>query len=289
MPLVIVNDGDVTALAGSMSLEDHSVLGIALGSSEAAGYVNAEGNITGWLNELAFAPVDYQPDAPVDEWSGDRGVGAQYFSQQCVFRLAPRAGIAVPADAQPAEKLKVVQARLEAGDEAAASIWQTMGVYLGYTVAHYADFYDLKHVLILGRCTSGRGGDILLTEARKVLSSEFPELARNASTSAARREEPPRRPVGGRRQPAGPRGRTSMTLQPAHRRDLRARRPAARRGPRPHHPPRDRRPPGRPGDHGRRRHPAVLPAAPTAGSPAWSSPTAPDRRATISTRNTPTR
>ncbi|HSK10625.1 MAG TPA: hypothetical protein VK911_13685, partial [Vicinamibacterales bacterium] len=46
VPLSIVNDGDVTALAGSMSLEDHSVLGIALGSSEAAGYVNAEGNIT---------------------------------------------------------------------------------------------------------------------------------------------------------------------------------------------------------------------------------------------------
>jgi hypothetical protein len=67
VPLVIVNDGDVTALAGSMSLEDHSVLGIALGSSQAAGYVNAEGNITGWLNELAFAPVDYQPGAPADE------------------------------------------------------------------------------------------------------------------------------------------------------------------------------------------------------------------------------
>jgi predicted NBD/HSP70 family sugar kinase len=177
VPLVVVNDGDVTALAGSMSLGDHSVLGIALGSSEAAGYVNAEGNITGWLNELAFAPVDEQPEAPADEWSGDRGVGAQYFSQQCVFRLAPRAGIAVPADALPAEKLKFVQARLEAGDEAAARIWQTMGVYLGYGIAHYADFYPLRHVLVLGRCTSGRGGDILIAEARHVLAQEFPGIA----------------------------------------------------------------------------------------------------------------
>ncbi|MCU0256963.1 MAG: hypothetical protein MUF60_09470, partial [Vicinamibacterales bacterium] len=97
VPMVVVNDGDVTALAGSMSLGDTCVLGVALGSSEAAGYVDANGDITGWLNELAFAPVDYQPDAPVDEWSGDRGVGALYFSQQCVFRLAPRAGIAIPA------------------------------------------------------------------------------------------------------------------------------------------------------------------------------------------------
>ena len=114
-----MNDGDVTALAGSMSLDDHSVLGIALGSSEAAGYVNAVGNMPGWLNELAFAPVDYQPGAPADEWSGDRGVGARYLSQQCVFRLAPRAGLTLPAEALPAEKLKFVQAKLEAGDPGA--------------------------------------------------------------------------------------------------------------------------------------------------------------------------
>jgi predicted NBD/HSP70 family sugar kinase len=177
VPLVIVNDGDVTALAGSMSLEDHSVLGLALGSSEAAGYVNADGNITGWLNELAFAPVDFQPGAPADEWSGDVGVGAQYFSQQCVFRLAPRAGIEIPRDGLPAEKLAVVQRRLEAGDPAAAGIWRTMGVYLGYTLAHYACHYALRHVLILGRCTSGRGGQILLDEAGRVLRSEFPDLA----------------------------------------------------------------------------------------------------------------
>lgn len=177
VPLVIVNDGDVTALAGSMSLEDHSVLGIALGSSEAAGYVNHEGNITGRLNELAFAPVDYQPAAPADEWSGDVGVGAQYLSQQCVFRLAPRAGIEVPPNALPAERLAFVQKLLEAGDERAERIWDTMGVYLGYTLAHYAEFYGLRHVLILGRCTSGRGGQLLLDQARRVLGAEFPEVA----------------------------------------------------------------------------------------------------------------
>jgi predicted NBD/HSP70 family sugar kinase len=177
VPLEIVNDGDVTALAGSMSLEDNGVLGIAMGSSEAGGYVDLQGNVTGWLNELAFAPVDYAPGAPVDEWSGDRGVGALYFSQQCVFRLAPAAGIRVPKHVTRAEKLQAVQAELEAGHEGAVQIWQTIGTYLGYTIAHYADFYDLRHVLILGRCTSGSGGQIILDETKRVLRAEFPELA----------------------------------------------------------------------------------------------------------------
>ncbi len=178
VPLEIVNDGEVTALAGSMSLEDNGVLGIALGSSEAGGYVTMDGNITGWLNELAFAPIDYSPDAPKDEWSGDAGVGALYFSQQCVFRLAPKAGIELPADVTDAEKLKAVQEKLEAGHEGATSIWRSMGVYMGYGIAHYADFYELKHVLVLGRCTSGKGGDLIVNGANEVLNAEFPELAK---------------------------------------------------------------------------------------------------------------
>jgi predicted NBD/HSP70 family sugar kinase len=176
VPLEIINDGDVTALAGAMSLEDTAILGIAMGSSEAAGYVNADGRIMGWLNELAFAPLDYNPDAPIEEWSGDVGCGASYFSQQCVFRLAPAAGITVPESITDAAKLKFVQEKLENGHEGARKIWESIGVYLGYTLAHYADFYELKHVLILGRCTSGSGGDLIIENARKILQNEFPEL-----------------------------------------------------------------------------------------------------------------
>ncbi len=176
VPLEIINDGDVTALAGAMSLGDTGILGIAMGSSEAAGYVNLEGRITGWLNELAFAPVDYNPNAPIEEWSGDKGCGASYFSQQCVFRLAPAAGIEIPEGLTDAAKLKFAQEKLEAGHEGAIKIWESIGIYLGYTLAHYADFYELKHVLILGRCTSGRGGDLIIENAEKVLASEFPEL-----------------------------------------------------------------------------------------------------------------
>jgi len=177
VPLEVVNDGEVTALAGSMSLGVGRVLGLALGSSEAAGYVTASGNITGWLDELAFAPVDFSPGAPVDEWSGDRGVGARYFSQQAVFRLAPAAGIEVPEKGTDADKLKSVQERLESGHQGAAKIWQSIGRYMGYSVAHYADFYDLEHILILGRVTSGRGGPVIVEEAQRVLEGEFPELA----------------------------------------------------------------------------------------------------------------
>lgn len=177
VPIVVANDGEVTALAGSMSLEENGVLGVAMGSSEAAGYVTQNGNITGWLNELAFAPVDYNPNAPQDEWSKDIGCGALYFSQQCVGRLAPVAGIESEHMKDLPVLLEEVQALHSAGDERAADIFRTMGVYLGYTVAHYADFYDFDHMLILGRCTSGEGGPTMLAGAQAILASEFPELA----------------------------------------------------------------------------------------------------------------
>ena len=177
VPLEVVNDGEVTALAGSMSLGRNAVLGLALGTSLAAGYVTREGNITSWLNELAFAPVDYHPDAPRDEWSGDYGVGARYFSQQAVGRLLPAAGIELDAKLPLPEKLKHVQALMAQGDERARRLYQTIGIHLGYAIAHYADFYDFDHVLILGRVTSGSGGDIIIEGAKAVLKLEFPELA----------------------------------------------------------------------------------------------------------------
>lgn len=175
IPLEVANDGDVTALAGSMSLGENAVLGIAMGSSEAAGYVTREGNITGWLNELAFVPVDFNPKAPADEWSGDLGCGALYFSQQ-VLRLVPGTSIPVDAKKPVPEQLEDVQALMAAGDERVVPLYETIGCYTGYGVAHYADLYDLKHVLILGRVTTGEGGNLLLQQARAVLREEFPDL-----------------------------------------------------------------------------------------------------------------
>lgn len=177
IPVEVANDGDVTALAGAMDLQDNNVLGIAMGTSEAGGYVDGDGNITGWLNELAFVPVDYNTDAMVDEWSGDYGCGVKYFSQDAVIKLAPAAGIELDPALSPAEKLKVVQGLMANDDPRAVKIYETIGVYFGYEIAYYALFYDIKHVLIMGRVSSGKGGVLVLDKANEVLKTEFPELA----------------------------------------------------------------------------------------------------------------
>ncbi len=177
IPFEVVNDGEVTALAGSMSMNDNAVLGISLGTSLAAGYVDPDGRIRPWLNELAFAPVDYRENAPTDEWSGDAGCGVQYFSQQGVARLAPLAGIALPAEMPFAEQLVEVQRLMAEGNPGARAIYETIGTCFGYAVAHYADFYEIRNLLVLGRVTSGEGGGVILENAASVLRDEFPELA----------------------------------------------------------------------------------------------------------------
>jgi predicted NBD/HSP70 family sugar kinase len=189
IPLEVANDGDVTALAGAMNLEDNGVLGIAMGSSQAGGYVNDEGNITGWLNELAFVPIDMNPQAPVDEWSGDSGCGVQYFSQECVARLAPVAGMDIDPTKPKPEQLVEVQEAMAAGDERAARIYETIGVYLGYALAYYYDLYQPRHVLILGRVTSGDGGTIILEWAKKVLQQEFPDVREGVALHMPEKEE----------------------------------------------------------------------------------------------------
>ncbi len=177
VPFEVVNDGEVTALAGAMSMNDNAVLGVAMGTSLAAGYVTPAGNITSWLNELAFAPIDYRPDAPRDEWSGDSGCGAQYFSQQGVGRLAKLAGFAFPPTLPLPEQLLEVQRAMQAGDARARAIYESIGVCFGYAIAHYADFYAVRNLLVLGRVTSGEGGEIILERATAVLRAEFPALA----------------------------------------------------------------------------------------------------------------
>ena len=177
VPYVVANDGDVSALAGAMSLEENNILGIAMGTSEAVGYGDENGNITGWLNELAFAPVDVNPDAMEDEWSGDIGCGVKYFSQDGVIKLAPAAGISLSDDLAPAQKLKEVQKLMENPGSPAEAIFRSIGVYLGHSLALYHHFYGFKHVLLLGRVMSGRGGDIILDVCKQVLADEYPEIA----------------------------------------------------------------------------------------------------------------
>jgi len=158
-------------------MERGCVMGLAMGTSEAVGYVNADGNLLGWFNELAFAPVDVSEAAMQDEWSTDFGVGCKYFSQDAVIKLAPRAGITLDANLTPAEKLKVVQGLANEGDAGALQVFDDIGTYLAHTLVLYSQFYDLKCLLVLGRVASGVGGDHVIAQCNKVLLEEYPELA----------------------------------------------------------------------------------------------------------------
>lgn len=180
IPFEVCNDGDVTALAGAMSLDDTNILGIAMGTSEAGGYVDKDGNITGWLNELAFVPCDAQENASLDEWSGDIGCGVKYFSQDALIKLAPKLNIQLDETLSPGDKLSIIQKMTDDKGNyinGVEKIYETIGAYLGHTLAWYSVFYDAKHVLLMGRVTSGQGGDIIVEKAKKVLKDEYPEIA----------------------------------------------------------------------------------------------------------------
>jgi len=177
VPLVVANDGDVSALAGAMGLGKGKLMGLAMGTSEAVGYVDKDQNVLGWINELAFAPVDLQATAMQDEWSTDYGVGCKYFSQDAVIKLAPWAGIELPEDLTLAEKLKFVQKLMEADDERAIAVFETIGAYLAYTTVLYSQFYDIEYMMLLGRVMSGKGGDTILRVCNEILADEYPELA----------------------------------------------------------------------------------------------------------------
>ncbi len=178
VPIVVANDGDVTALAGAMGMDCGAIMGLAMGTSEAVGYVDKDKNVLGWISELAFAPVDLSEEAMQDEWSTDIGVGCKYFSQDAVIKLAPRAGIALDAGLTPAEKLKVVQGLMEQGDDRARAVFHDIGIYLAYAVVQYSRFYDIEHLMVLGRVMSGAGGEEILATCQSVLEQEFPELYR---------------------------------------------------------------------------------------------------------------
>ncbi len=178
VPIIVANDGDVSALAGAMGLNAGRIMGVAMGTSEAVGYVDKDKNVLGWVSELAFAPVDLNEEAMRDEWSTDIGAGCKYFSQDAVSKLAPRAGIRLDDSLSPAEQLKVVQALAEESDPRALQVFEDIGVYFAHTVVLYAQFYDIEKIILMGRVMSARGGEVILETARRVLAEDHPELAR---------------------------------------------------------------------------------------------------------------
>jgi len=177
VPFEIYNDGDVSALAGMITMGKKGILGVAMGSSEAVGYIDQSGALTGRITELAFAPVDFNPNAPKDEWSGDAGVGAMAFSQQAVSWLAEKYGFTFPKEMKLPERLKVVQAAMEKGDPRALKVYVQIGRFLAHAIPWYNEFYDYSSMMLLGRVTSGLGGDVILETAQAMLKDIYPEWA----------------------------------------------------------------------------------------------------------------
>ncbi|HXK76882.1 MAG TPA: ROK family protein [Oscillospiraceae bacterium] len=181
MPVTVCNDGDVSALAGAMNLGRNNLLAVTMGTSEAGGYIDASGGLTGWLNELATMPVDLNPQNGPDGRSGDVGCGSRYFSQETVIRLAPAVGIRFRGSLSPAEKLREVQCLLAEGHTGAKRIYESIGAFLGHSLAYYYDLYGCGTILLMGRVVSGMGGEIALKKANEVLAGEYPETAERLS------------------------------------------------------------------------------------------------------------
>jgi len=193
VPLKVINDGEVTALAAVQKIKAGNVMGISMGSSEGAGYANADGNLMGWISELCYCRLDLNPKAPTDPWSkgAHRGLSHMYLGQRGTTKLAAKGGVEVPANYKyphadmvtikhenHAQCLKLIQEAMKTDKEPEVrKIYETVGVYLGYALAQYSEFYKIDHVMILGRVSKGKGGDIMLDTAKKVLQEEFPQFS----------------------------------------------------------------------------------------------------------------
>merc|ERR1712050_641551 len=194
VPLKVINDGEVTALAAVQKIKHGNVMGISMGSSEGAGYANTDGNLLGWINELCYLRLDLNPKAPTDPWTkgAHTGISHLYLGQRGATKLAKKAGVDVDEKhtfphpdmctirhENHAQVLKKIQEAMKDPEkkEKVKELYETVGVYLGYALAQYSEFYKIDHVMILGRVSKGDGGDIMLDTAKKVLKEEFPEFA----------------------------------------------------------------------------------------------------------------
>jgi len=194
VPLKVINDGEVTALAAVQRIGKGNILGISMGSSEGGGYANADGNLLGWINEMCYIRLDMNPEAPTDPWTkgAHRGISHMYLGQRGATKLAAKAGVVLPENyvyphadmctikhEDHAGCLKLIQKAMAdpAQEPQVRKLYETVGVYLGYGLAQYCEFYKIDHVMILGRVSKGNGGDLMLEVAKKVLQTEFPEYA----------------------------------------------------------------------------------------------------------------
>jgi hypothetical protein len=191
VPLKVINDGEVTALAAVQKLGGKgNVLGISMGSSEGGGYANADGNLMGWISELCYMKLDMNPRAPTDPWTkgNHRGMSHMYLGQRGATKNAykvcevpenyryPHADMCTIKHEDHANCLKLIQQAMKDNPEKTSDLYKTCGVYLGYGLAQYCEHYKIDNVMILGRVSKGAGGKVMLDTASEVLATEFPDL-----------------------------------------------------------------------------------------------------------------
>merc|ERR1711963_315094 len=142
--------------------------------------MGADGNLMGWINEMCYIRLDLNPEAPTDPWTkgAHTGISHMYLGQRGATKLAAKAGVAVPENlVYPHPDMCTILHENPAQEPKVRKLYETVGVYLGYGLAQYCEFYKIDHVMILGRVSKGAGGDIMLNTAKKVLETEFPEYA----------------------------------------------------------------------------------------------------------------
>ena len=176
IPITILTDGAVSALAGAMVLNKKSLLGIAVGTSIGMGYIDSDGKVSDRSVGLASNKVSLNEDAPIDEWGNEVGVGDSYFSQNQVIRLAEKIGIEMPEDLYPAEKLLIVQEQMENDHPEVRKIYEHIGCCLAHTLPLCGLFFDLENVYLCGRVFSNKGGELILSECQRILAEEYPEF-----------------------------------------------------------------------------------------------------------------
>lgn len=163
LPVTVVNDGDVSAMCAQ---KEGNVLGIALGTSEAGGYIN-DGYLSGRLNELAFVPFCFY-DGDVDEWSGDSGCGVNFISQHGVRTASKSLGYNF--EGTDTEVAYAVHAEAQ-NDENLAKTYDIIGEYLGWALLWYNEFYTLDTVCLAGGVMSGTFSGNIVKRASEILNA----------------------------------------------------------------------------------------------------------------------
>jgi predicted NBD/HSP70 family sugar kinase len=191
VPLKVINDGEVTALAAVQKIKKGNVLGISMGSSEGGGYANADGNLMGWISELCYMKLDMNPTAPTDPWTkgNHKGTSHMYLGQRGATKNAhkitdvpenykyPHPDMCTIKHEDHAQCLKLVQKAMKDSPDKASELYKTCGVYLAAGLANYVDMgYVIDHVMILGRVSKGEGGDLMLKTASECLAADYPEV-----------------------------------------------------------------------------------------------------------------